>query len=195
LAERRQKNGVLLKKGAHVTLDVELMNGNEEAREAVVTVMYEYVPDTAANFRQCTALWVEVGDCEDTPFSVPKGATVLERTSKPWVSTISGDVIAAGGHLHDGGTHVEITRNGKIICDSVAKYRDDHKHAMEKRHGIGMDHIAKISGCANLGRMEKGDKWGVNAYYNFSRHPPMLLSNGEVEDVMGVGLIWLAEDK
>jgi hypothetical protein len=186
--------GYHLEKSAQVIVDVELMNGNEDPREGVLTVVYEYVPDTAVGFRNLTPLWLEVGHCEDEPFSVPKGATSIDRSSKPWIATISGYVLAAGGHLHDGGTHLEITRNGKVVCNTYATYMDDYIHGMEKRHGLGMDHILKVSACAGLGRMEKGDKWGVTGYYNFTSHPPMLLQSGEVEDVMGVGFLYIVED-
>lgn len=58
-----------------------------------------------------------------------------------------------------------------------------------------MSHISSISGCqAPTTQINIGDEWSINAYYNFTQHMPMFESDGDISDVMGISLVFVAEN-
>jgi hypothetical protein len=66
-----------------------------------------------------------------------------------------------GGHIHDGGLNTEIYQNGKLICDSKAKYSED-AHSR---------HIGSMSGCRSSAAVTKGDQFQIVVNYDFEKYP------------------------
>ena len=127
-----------------------------------------------------------------------------------------------GGHLHDGGTNVNIYQNDKVICDSKAEYTaslaggastaaphgsasakdaalgtmaDVTGMSRRKRDGLvkdGMAHIKQMSTCNALGPIKKGDTVFIDANYNFNQHMGMKSKAGAYTEVMGIAILYLA---
>lgn len=106
------------------------------------------------------------------------------------MSDISGNIMFAAAHLHDGGIDIDVTKDGDARCKSTAIYGD--------REGFvgtgGEEHISDMSFCTEMGRMEKGEEWSVVARYDLEEHEPMGM-HGVLEPVMGIALLYVALDK
>jgi Stress up-regulated Nod 19 len=72
-----------------------------------------------------------------------------------------------GGHVHDGGVGVTMTRNGSLICDSKATYGGKNEVAGDWAT------ISDMAGCAERVPIpvRKGDVIAVEAAYDFDAHP------------------------
>jgi hypothetical protein len=113
-----------------------------------------------------------------------------------------------GGHLHDGGTVLNIQQNGKTICASKANYAlggHSHKkrsisHMMTRRDGPstglgdGKLHIDYMTTCTNMGRLKVGDRVQIKANYDYSKHSPMKTKGGGNAAIMGIAIMYLAQD-
>jgi hypothetical protein len=91
-----------------------------------------------------------------------------------------------GQHVHDGGTHLALLVDGKMICDSIATYgggagesavpgmappgAGGHGH---ESSGNAKDHITSMSTCfgdkLGLTQLKKGQKWQLEAYYDYDK--------------------------
>jgi hypothetical protein len=120
----------------------------------------------------------------------------------------------SSGHLHDGGTHVTLTVDGKEVCRSEATYgksakggmggpsgppaagaTDAHSHAVK----ADSEHIVKMSGCPGekmpVRNLVKGQKWVLNAFYDLDAHQGMKNSKGTQENVMGISIMYIKNPK
>ena len=193
---RTQKNGYRLEKSDKVKLAVELMNELERPQDAILTITYEYIPNAPRGFEALTPIWLDIGDCQGSEVPVPDGAITFEPPSSPaWTSTINGRVVTIISHLHDGGIYLHTMRNGEAVCTSTSVYSRGMTHATEAMPGIGSDHICFMSQCNDSGQIRIGEEWSVNAHYDFDEHHPMLDGNGNVDAIMGIAIMYVAEDR
>jgi hypothetical protein len=106
--------------------------------------------------------------------------------------------------LHDGGTQLDVLRNAKVICASKPTYKvGGHSHkrrstGLARRDGPSTDgklHISTMSTCTNMGRMSKGDKISIKAYYDFNKHAGMKIgTSAKYAPVMGIAIMYAAAD-
>jgi hypothetical protein len=83
---------------------------------------------------------------------------------------VDGHIINAKGHLHDGGVRVELTLNGKVVCDSHAQYGGDGGEGVAP-DGRPWQTIRQMSQCTDPIPVKKGDILGLKSYYNTKLHP------------------------
>lgn len=178
----------------------ELMNEHSSSRTAVLTITYEYIPYKHNDFETVKSVWLDIGGCRRSDMAVPADKTSFNFCSPAWKSTIGGRIICILGHLHDGGTHLNVRKDGESVCMSMPKYGDKgmnhgEGHDLVRRHGGGMDmsHITEMSMCHNVGRIEAGEEWTVRADYDIAAHPPMMDANGAPEGVMGIAVMYIVE--
>jgi Stress up-regulated Nod 19 len=67
--------------------------------------------------------------------------------------------------MHDGGDDVKLFINGKIICDSVAKYGGASKTSGD------WETIGSMSTCPRAIKVKKGDILTLKAFYDLEKHP------------------------
>ncbi|KAK4665969.1 hypothetical protein QC763_407975 [Podospora pseudopauciseta] len=124
----------------------ELMNTAHITQEAVIAVDYEFVPlsdlSVEAGMKKVTPVWLDVdGTCSPDAGAVTVPRGVGERFSlemePAWRSDISGDIVYVVGHVHDGGTGVEVRRNGGVVCDGRAKYGETEGYISDEGHSGG----------------------------------------------------------
>jgi hypothetical protein len=164
-----------------------LMNMTPEARDVAIEYTFTW---TRRHLKPVTPIWLDIDNCGDSELDVPTG---YSDTQWDWKSTITGKVVAIGGHVHDNGISVaaeNVTRT-RAICTSTAGYargsaftpagpgsgsdrlhpkwwqpmsRSDHPHvALDTYNG----HIAGMTGCRrSAGRISLGDTIRLHAQYN-----------------------------
>jgi hypothetical protein len=197
-----QKAGYFLNGTDDIAILAELMNETEEPRDAVVTITFEYIPTVPSGFDLVTPLWLDIGNC--TTSDMPAQAnTTFKYSSAPWTSDISGRILDVAGHIHDGGTHIEVFQNDKLICNCSAAYGQSEGYIettpmnmsmMNMNMDMGMDmvHISSIASCSNDGTLKRGDTLGVTAHYNTSEYAPMMNVDGSLAPIMGISLLYVA---
>ena len=74
------------------------------------------------------------------------------------------------GHLHDGGTHVVLKQNGKVVCDSHANYGGPGATVVNA-DGSKWETIATMSVCQEPIEVKKGDTMKVISHYDMLEHP------------------------
>lgn len=125
--------------------------------------------------------------------------TTFQYTSPAWTANATGRITSAVGHLHDGGTHLDILNNNQSICDCVTAYGQNPGY-MDPMSSMGMSgmsmgtHISYTSSCSD-GQVNLGDNLIVTAYYNTSEYAPMLNTDGTLADIMGIGILYLAQNE
>jgi len=191
--------GYYLGPSDNITFLVELMNESEERRPAVVTVTYEYISSVPQQWAHVTPIWLDIGTCSNSELPA-KNNSAFEYSMQPaWKANLTGHVTWIAGHLHDGGTHIEVLRNNNTVCDCVAAYGQTPGYVETMSDGMnmsmpGMDmvHMSSITTCDNAGLVKVGDEWSVKAFYNTSEHAPMLDSGDTLAPIMGISLMYVA---
>jgi hypothetical protein len=185
-------------------MTLELMNETPDPRPAVLTIEFEYMPSKPSGFSAMDSWWLDVaGPCEDSDMAVPSNETAFNFSSTGWKAPYSGSIVLMGGHLHDGGELLEITQNGKSICDFKPTYGATPGYIdmmpmnmssmpnMPAGMPMSMTHVSNISICTNVGNFNAGDGFGIQANYNITDHAPMLGSDNTIEPVMGISIIYV----
>lgn len=156
----------------------ELMNMLVKEQTVYLSLYFDYIP-YQPKFKKTRVVWLQLHQCGKADVTSgnlgamdrPVKAQFTETTA-PWTSTLNGEIIAVSGHLHDGGTHLEVFQNNQVICDAVAKYSMDMP--MDTQGGPStqpMESISSINVCNNPGRTVKaGDSFHISAHYDFNKH-------------------------
>lgn len=146
---------------------VELMNMGGNARLVYVDVAFDH---TVVPQRRVVPLWLDVGGCRRSAYSVPRGRSVRDRT---YALGVGGDVVAAAGHLHAGGVRVAAVdeTTGETICTSRPTASPSRIRAMTVCRG---DPIAVV---------HRGDLVRVSSVYDAPRPQG---------GVMGIQLVYVA---
>jgi hypothetical protein len=195
--------GYRVNSGDRFHLIVDLMNETMQAKQVYLTMTYKVAPSSTPGMRPVKPIWLDAAQCGTS--EVPARTGKYQVKSVPWTSTVSGQFVGMGGHLHDGGTNITIEQNGQVICDSVAKYgtkpdfispggEHDMDHGGGGDHGHGaMQHISEHSVCLdNLPRLNAGDRLAVTGYYDDSIHPQMV-HDGQLHTVMAIAIAYVAQ--
>jgi hypothetical protein len=183
------KNGYIVKPTDRFWMMLELMNMNPEEREVYLTMDYEFVPGIPQEFKPVKAMWFDISNCGPS-FIPARDTKIFEYPMNPWNATFNATPIGVGGHLHDGGTKVEVYRNGEIVCTPEAFYDDLPEYRQASGSMGGLKHITRVSQCYNFAPIEVGDQWWIKAYYNLTEHPAMKSTDGKLDPVMGISILY-----
>lgn len=152
----------------------------------------------------------------------PKTNTTFNYAMSPqYTSQYNGVVIGQGGHVHDGGVNLRTFKNGQKTCNQVASYTGKPAYlspkgammsgpgpappgsltwSMGNMPGMAMmmrEHVSAVSSCYVPQHMESlatGDKIWNQAWYNYNKHAPMLNWDTSIADIMGISIVYMAED-
>ena len=116
--------------------------------------------------------------CGGIAFLPPANASTTLR-SPAYTATTSGTIYNAQGHLHDGGVDVQLSVNGKVMCNSQAHYGGD-----KGTTSVGGEKWETIQSYDRCGAIEvnKGDQIVVESTYDLAKHR---LRPGAVDHSMG----------
>jgi hypothetical protein len=99
------------------------MNMVDDPRDAVLTMTWEYIPSVPSGFDKVKPLWLDIGGCNGSSDQPAKANQAFQYTDPtPWKSNFTGRITWMGGHLHDGGVHLTVNKNNKLLCDCIATY-------------------------------------------------------------------------
>jgi hypothetical protein len=144
----------------------DLANMNTTAQSAYLRVSYEYVPMSTQGMRNVEPIWFDVAQCGFSTFSRPAGPS---QASWTWNVNRPGNIVAIGGHVHNGGINIVIRNDttGEVICDSRAGYGETPMYT--DHHG--MQHISSMSKCMGgegspVARVSNGQRVTTTAHYD-----------------------------
>jgi hypothetical protein len=103
-------------------LIADLMNMNPTSKQVWMTMYYDYVEDHPSGWDEMKPVWFDVNQCGTSEVGGGTAGSNFKVTSSPWTASFDGEVMGVGGHIHDGGTNLEIVSNGQIACNSSAWY-------------------------------------------------------------------------
>jgi len=234
------KTGYLLNRHDTFLLNTELQNYSDQEKYVWETITYEVLDGKPAEMIHSKLVWLTVGTQENPSIALcnyfggefPWGPTnltardqpIVERFqehSKIWRSDKEALILQAGGHLHDGGTSVDLYQNNEIFCKSDATYSTSAENA----HGHGrlrsrylqenprdtvdlharqldggtydntnIPHISAMKRCNfPQGRpLKPGDGLFISANYDLTRYRAVKDGQGKVDMVMGMGGVLIA---
>lgn len=154
---------------------VEIMNHNASPQVVYIEAVMAHAPGTS-DLRAVTPVWLDQNNCRTSEYPVPAGPS--HRVWR-WSSTLTGRVVAAGGHVHDWGLRTVLFNEttGEHHCTSYAGYGTDRAY---------MGHIESMTTCIwdRIGVVREGDVLAIDTYYD-APEPR--------DDVMGIMLAYVYE--
>jgi len=152
------------------------MNVSNQARVVYIQLTARWVPAGTPGIQPVTPVWLDIDSCGDSAYDV--GAGVTEQVWD-WQSNLTGRVVAAGGHLHDGGVWLAAhnASTGEHVCTSVAGYgtRPEYVGALESMSYCTWDRLATVVA---------GEVIRLTAHYNTA---------APARGVMGIMMIFVHE--
>jgi hypothetical protein len=97
---------------------------------------YDYVDGHPSHFQEVKPVWFDVAQCGISEVSGHTPGSKFDISASPWSANIEGEVLQAGGHLHDGGTAINLMVNGKTVCESTPTYGTDEEIMTRARAAI-----------------------------------------------------------
>lgn len=112
------------------------MNMNPDSKTVYLTMYYDIIEGHPSNFQELKPVWFDVAQCGISEVSGRTPGAKFDITALPWTANFDGEVLFAGGHLHDGGTEVSLSVDGKVICQSIPTYGTDQEIMTRARQTI-----------------------------------------------------------
>jgi hypothetical protein len=106
-------------------LITDLMNMNPGAKTVYLSMYYDYVDGHPAGYSEVKPVWFDVAQCGTSEVGGGSANTKFDIKATTWTANFDGEIIQAGGHLHDGGSVVDLLVDGKVVCKSEATYGTD----------------------------------------------------------------------
>jgi hypothetical protein len=152
----------------------DIMNMGSSLQVVWLTATVSWLPDTTPGIKPVTPVWMDENNCSNSTYAIPAGPTNKVWT---WTSTITGRVVTAGGHVHDGGIDTTLTdqTSGQGICTSRAGYGTKPAY---------MGSIESMTTCSHdrIGTVRAGDVLALDTSYN---------SPTPKTDVMGIMIAYV----
>ena len=172
--------------GEQWNMATDLMNWQTTSKTVYVRVRFTYATGSDETSREnVSPLWFDADGCSlDSLIEAPIGRSDLHRDIR---SPISGDVIAAAGHIHDHGLNVELTnrtRSEALICNSVATTSRTGGYETPD----GRSHIADMSTCIRdpVATISNRDTLRLHTIYEVPAE-----GHGAIDDAMGIMIAWV----
>ncbi len=163
----------------------DLMNMTPQPRQYDLVFTFTWVK----NAEPVTPMWLDIDNCADSEVATPAGYSDIQWD---WTSNVTGQVVAAGGHVHDHGISIaaENATTGANICTSRAGYEvggvgepvgpgtgADVNHPSDWMHMTASDHpdltLASYKGhisghetCQSFAQINAGDTVRLHTQYN-----------------------------
>lgn len=185
-------------------LIVDMMVEDTKAKNLTLEITYEHVPKTGSGYAAARMYWLTIGE--------PAAKSgVYSFNTFPTMSRTAGSLLYAIGHMHDGGTDMQLFVGGRMVCKSIMHYNSrtgyakqtsggasemaGKTHAHKQKRGLdrrdggghgghGGSHISDPGACTDFGSVRMGDSLKAVANYDAGKHVLMEM-NGRKEKLMG----------
>lgn len=141
------------------------------------------------------AIWLDAAQCGTSEIP-PKSQDGAYSVKYSWTANIEGDILGAGGHVHDGGTHLTLKVDSNEVCDAVAAYGSRGGGMGGPAGGMGgpaggmgggamatgkpalaganpAEHITSMSACfgdkLGVKKLVKGQRWELEGFYDYAK--------------------------
>ncbi|KAF2436859.1 hypothetical protein EJ08DRAFT_655026 [Tothia fuscella] len=160
--------------------NVVLVNYNKEQKSVTVKYDLEWSPTPPpANTR---GMLVSISQCPGKGSIKMSPSGPANSTSGKFTFLEDGVILAARGHLHDGGSQVAMYVNNKPACASKATYGG--KESTTEVGGTKWATISSMSYCDGPIPIKKGDQMHLVVEYDLKAHP--LRKSADGHDATGV---------
>jgi len=183
---------------------VELMNMNMNDAVVYITMTYDLTEGALpSGWEEVKIAFLDANSCKSSEVSSPKGKVVFDIASRPWKPNVEGRVIDSIGHLHDGGTQIDIYTNGfsAPLCKSKAIYAGKAEYVYRETsmamHGdkVAKDHISTMANCGpediQVQRMSKNQAWTTKGFYDYNTRSANL-EGGAPSEIMAIAIVLVA---
>jgi hypothetical protein len=147
-------------------MQAEIVNYNPTNRTVFLTIELEYLDEKPQNYIDASTVILSATGCGSPGYKPPQGATNYNHTSKEFKIKQNGWMVNARGHLHDGGTSIQLWHNDKMVCNSLPTYG----LPPGAQPGSG-ETILDMSWCYDPVKLSKGDNLVVKTFYDTKLHP------------------------
>jgi hypothetical protein len=168
----------------------ETMNYATQSQTIYFTVEAEYIPGKPPGYLDTQILVLSAAPCAEVIFNPTSPKYTMKSAN--WQVPADGIVVNMRGHLHDGGTSVEIALNGENRCTSIASYGGSPDYVKKGADGQVWETISDMKVCSDPVPVKKGDNVTVTASYDTTAHPLRASNMDNMEGVMGLGILSIA---
>lgn len=104
---------------------IDLMSMAPQTQPVWLTMYYDYVDNIPTDFEEVKPIWFDAAQCGTSERGGGAAGSAFDIGASPWVANFEGDILGVGGHIHDGGTSLDITMDNKVVCTSWPTYGTD----------------------------------------------------------------------
>jgi hypothetical protein len=170
-----KKTGYHIKKDSPVMMNIDIVNYNNDDMNVYASVDMEYIPGRPAEYLDVSPVFVPVTACDSAAMlpgivQMPKGQSKWSLKSTGIIAGEDSILFLFRGHMHDGGSNVEIKINDKMACNSRALYGGPG-HVGKTSEGNPWETIGNMVTCPEGLVVKKGDKISITANYDLDAHP------------------------
>jgi len=147
-------------------VSAEIVNYNKDNRTVYLDIELEYFDHKPDGYLDAANVVVSATGCELPGYRPPNNERKFTYVSEPFFMEQDGWIVNARGHLHDGGSALEIYKNNKLACQSLPTYG--------REPGANPDvpeTIISMSWCHDAIRFFKGDNLTIKSHYDVDAHP------------------------
>jgi hypothetical protein len=145
----------------------EFINYRNFEQTVYITFDYEFIKGKPAGWRDGTLSSLSANGCMGIMVFPPPNQKT-DYKSPPYTALSSGSIYNAHAHLHDGGVDARLYVNGKLACNSFAKYGGE-----KGTTNVGGSEWQTIQGyefCDGPIEIKKGDQIVLESTYDLIKH-------------------------
>jgi hypothetical protein len=170
-----KKTGYHVKKNPAMMMTIDIVNSNQEDIEVYPTADMEYIPGKPDEYLDAAPVFLPVSGCNPKDYapgfvSTPKDQKKFSLNSQGVIAAEDSVLFVFRGHMHDGGSNIEVKVNDKLACDSQAIY-GGKGHVGTTHDGKTWQTIGDMKTCPEGVVVRKGDKISMSANYDLEAHP------------------------
>ncbi|TLD34863.1 hypothetical protein E2P81_ATG05028 [Venturia nashicola] len=151
-------------------LEAEIVNYNMDNTTVYFTMEAEFLPGKPAEYLDASTVIFSATGCAKPAYYPPPNTKQYNLTSEGFKMTSDGWVINSKGHLHDGGSAIEMTLNDKTVCRSIPTY-GGVPGGVKAPDGKEWQTITSMSPCTDPFPFKKDDVIKLVSMYDTEEHP------------------------
>ncbi|QDS71998.1 hypothetical protein FKW77_001751 [Venturia effusa] len=213
------KYGIRVGATSRFSLLYDIVNESDKPVSYYITITYEFSSDKS--IKPAEVIYLDVtGNC-GMSYVAPRDGKYTISNSPGYTSAISGKLLAATGHGHDGVAAVQIKVANKTVCESQALYGKRAGYTAKPMadmpgmtpgmtgmpsmsHGSSpaqdpstlksqpsIKHISDTSICKDFGEVKAGEEVVIEAMYDTDTYGLNKLM-GQFVELMGISLVYVA---